>query len=139
MQGELFDDMPKVNFEGGLECNNCGIKKPIKNFTTMPSGEIKRKCRQCAREQQNLIKQIKKENPYPDENYSCPICERDMKEISKKGQIRLQNWVVDHCHKTKTFRGWICHHCNVGLGALSDDLDRLQNAVEYLRRHDDSI
>jgi len=134
-QKELFNNLPKTHLDGGLECNNCGIKQPEKNFTKMPSGEIKRKCRQCAREQGDLIKHLKKQNPYPDNNYTCPICERDMPEISRKGQKRLQNWVVDHCHKTETFRGWLCHHCNVGLGSFSDDFTRLERALDYLRKH----
>ena len=75
-------------------------------------------------------------HPYPNEKYCCPICSRDIKEIGKYGQPRLQNWVLDHCHETLTFRGWLCHHCNVGLGGFNDKLTRLQNAVEYLVNHE---
>lgn len=139
MQESLFPHLPKVDVEDGLECNNCGIVQPLKNFTKMPSGEIKRKCRQCAREQSNLIKHLKEKHPYPDNSYLCPICNRSINEISKRGQMRLQNWVLDHCHDTETFRGWLCHHCNVGLGAFSDDLLRIENAAKYLRKHNASI
>jgi hypothetical protein len=59
-------------------------------------------------------------------------CSRDIEEIGRKGQKRLQNWVLDHCHDTETFRGWLCHHCNTGLGSFSDDLARLKKAVDYL-------
>lgn len=51
----------------------------------------------------------------------CGICRR----LPKK-------WHVDHDHKTMEFRGWLCHHCNVGLGFLGDTLQRLRSAVEYL-------
>src|SRR5574343_216822 len=27
----------------------------------------------------------------------------------------------DHNHRTNAFRGWLCHHCNVGLGHFKDD------------------
>jgi len=30
--------------------------------------------------------------------------------------------VLDHCHDTDTFRGYICKHCNDGLGGFKDDL-----------------
>jgi hypothetical protein len=122
-------------FEDGLECNNCGIVQPVENFQHMASGEIKRKCRTCARDQSNLIKYLKKIHPYPADGYCCPICKRDIEQIARKGQKRLQNWVLDHCHDTETFRGWVCHHCNVGLGAFSDDLQRVENAAAYLQRH----
>ncbi|OUU15937.1 MAG: hypothetical protein CBB97_23515 [Candidatus Endolissoclinum sp. TMED37] len=137
MQGNLFDknEIPILWYEDGIVCNNCGIPQPVTQFQRMQSGEIKRKCRTCARNQSNLIKELKKIHPYPDDNYACPICERTINEISKKGQKRLQNWVLDHCHDTETFRGWVCHHCNTGLGAFSDCLDRIQKAVIYLMKH----
>lgn len=133
-QLELFNlEVQKIN--DGLECNNCGIVQPINNFQHMQSGEIKRKCRSCARNQSNLIKHLRSLHPYPEEDYICPICNRDIQEIGRKGQKRLQTWVIDHCHDTETFRGWVCHHCNVGLGAFNDKLDRVEAAVVYLKKH----
>lgn len=41
----------------------------------------------------------------------------------------------DHCHVTGKFRGFLCHHCNVGLGFFMDDVENLLCAIEYLRRH----
>ena len=101
----------------------------------MPSGEIKRKCSTCKRNQTNLVKHLKTIHTYPDENYLCPICNRDIEELGKKGQIRLQTWVLDHCHDTEVFRGWLCSNCNTGLGAFKDDLKRVTNACEYLNQH----
>jgi len=126
-------------YDDGLECNNCGTIQPIENFQHMLSGEIKRKCRSCARNQSRLINHLKDVHPYPQEDYQCPICERGLNEISKKGQRRLQNWVLDHCHDTETFRGWLCHHCNVGLGSLKDNIDRVANALKYLKKHKESL
>ena len=139
-QGTLFPiEELQVIHEDGLECNNCGIVQPVENFQRMQSGEIKRKCRSCARNQSNLIKELRNKHAYPDDNYSCPICQRTIAEIGRKGQTRLQNWVLDHCHETETFRGWVCHHCNTGLGAFSDSLDRIRKAVIYLKKHEDKI
>lgn len=140
VQEELFElDDDKPWYEDGIVCNNCGITQPITQFQQMQSGEIKRKCRTCARNQSNLIKKLRQIHPYPDKNYSCPICERTIKEISKRGQKKLQNWVLDHCHDTETFRGWLCHHCNTGLGAFSDSLDRIKKAVIYLNKHKEKM
>jgi hypothetical protein len=49
--------------------------------------------------------------------------------------MRMKTWVLDHCHETNTFRGWICHHCNTGLGAFSDETTRLAHAMRYLDAH----
>ena len=42
--------------------------------------------------------------------------------------------VLDHCHAHGTFRGWLCWHCNTGIGKLGDNVEGLMRAVEYLRR-----
>ena len=42
--------------------------------------------------------------------------------------------VLDHCHETGRFRGWICHKCNIALGALGDDEAGLRRAIDYLNR-----
>ena len=138
-QLEMFDDCGsethQYHGDDGIVCINCGTRQPPDQFCHMASGEIKRKCRTCARNQSTLIKELKKPNPYPDKDYTCPICDRHIDEIGQHGQTRLQNWVLDHCHDTETFRGWLCHHCNVWLGAFSDKLNRLIKAVKYLERH----
>jgi len=138
MQGELFTFTKEEVIEG-LVCNNCGELQPINQFQHMESGEIKRKCRTCARNQSRLLKELKAKHPYPDKDYKCPICTRNIDEIGSTGQTRLKNWVLDHCHDTETFRGWVCHHCNTGLGAFKDCLDRVKNAVLYLEKHKEKI
>jgi len=40
----------------------------------------------------------------------------------------------DHDHITYKFRGWVCVNCNVGMGRFEDDVDKLEQAKEYLRR-----
>ena len=55
--------------------------------------------------------------------------------VSRTGQVRMKNWNSDHCHETETFRGWICHHCNTGLGAFTDSTYKLGKAMQYLDKH----
>ena len=40
----------------------------------------------------------------------------------------------DHCHKTMSFRGWICPDCNTTLGRMDDNPQFLINAIEYLQK-----
>ena len=44
-----------------------------------------------------------------------------------------QHICVDHCHKTKLFRGWLCHSCNVALGHVEDSSELLLKLAQYLR------
>jgi len=52
----------------------------------------------------------------------CAICEA----------TQLQNFDVDHDHKTGVVRGLICRDCNFMLGKAKDDPIILSRAVEYL-------
>lgn len=51
----------------------------------------------------------------------CAICKDLMDDVC-----------VDHCHKTSAVRGLLCRKCNVGIGMLGDDADRLMAAIRYL-------
>ena len=141
----LFEmETTRKNIDDGLECINCGVVQPVENYVSVyvkgnKTGEIKRTCRSCKKGHMRVLTKLRQENAYPDEDYKCPICERDMAEVGRLGQPRLQMWVLDHCHDTETFRGWICGNCNTGIGGLKDNIDRVSNALKYLKKHKDSL
>ena len=56
----------------------------------------------------------------------CAIC--------KSGKSGGRGWNLDHDHKTNTFRGILCHNCNLGLGNFKDSLAVLDAAKNYLRK-----
>ena len=134
MQLEMFNNL-SPHYDGGLECNDCGIRQPVKNFQHMPAGEIKRKCVACRKKHNEVLRYLKSIHSYPEKDYVCPICNRDIKGISRKGQKMLQSWVLDHCHETEEFRSWLCGNCNTGLGAFKDNLERVSRAKLYLEGH----
>lgn len=41
---------------------------------------------------------------------------------------------LDHDHGTGAFRGWLCGHCNLGIGMLGDDTIGLRKALHYLEK-----
>lgn len=46
-----------------------------------------------------------------------------------------QSFHIDHCHTTNTFRGLLCHQCNIGLGNFKDNPELLVKAIAYLKEH----
>jgi len=50
-----------------------------------------------------------------------------------------KNFVVDHCHKTGTFRGILCSYCNRALGMFKDDIQVLKKAIAYLKEDKNEI
>jgi len=41
-------------------------------------------------------------------------------------------WHLDHNHETGAVRGLLCHGCNLALGLLKDDPERLSALLSYL-------
>ena len=54
----------------------------------------------------------------------CAICDLPMGEPC-----------VDHSHLTGKVRALVCHSCNLALGHMADDPDRLRAAAQYLEDH----
>jgi len=44
-------------------------------------------------------------------------------------------WNVDHDHKTLRVRGLLCHTCNLALGMLGDDAERMRGLALYLENN----
>ena len=63
--------------------------------------------------------------PTRPESEFCECCGR----LPGKNSINL-----DHCHLSNTFRGWLCHRCNTGIGMLGDNREGILKALAYLDR-----
>lgn len=55
------------------------------------------------------------------QNHMCAICSETPK-----------HWHIDHCHSTNKVRGMLCGPCNMALGLMKDDAERLNRAARYL-------
>lgn len=41
---------------------------------------------------------------------------------------------LDHCHLTRTFRGWLCNGCNIALGLVGDTPEGVERLLRYITR-----
>jgi hypothetical protein len=57
---------------------------------------------------------------------ACEVCGRPtgVKEIA-----------FDHCHRTGRFRGWLCGGCNLAIGNVREDPERLRKLAAYLEHN----
>lgn len=76
----------------------------------------------------------------------CKATEKQLKEMFnyQKGRCKICGVYVsnnkpmraiDHCHKTKKVRGWLCSKCNFGLGQFNDSPSLLRKAADYLESY----
>ena len=105
-------------------CRKCQQVKPLSEFRLANVRESRKQwyrteCKFCEK-QYNKGRQLahKQAGQKPDSCQLCGTTERSL--------------IMDHCHETETFRGWICQRCNHGLGAFGDDPLMLNKALQYL-------
>lgn len=64
----------------------------------------------------------------------CAVCKRPETRRGNHGQVK--HLAVDHDHRTGRIRGLLCHDCNVAIGYLADDPERMRDAMAYLDNTD---
>lgn len=69
-----------------------------------------------------------------EQNSRCAICDIHHDDVKNK-RLRYFKLCVDHDHNTGKTRGLLCPHCNLMLGQANDNIERLQEAIEYLKYH----
>ena len=123
----------QIAIEGKKQCIKCKRFLPEELFSKR-GGEnyLRTECRECNKKLVKERKELRAKHGSPPENYQCPLCGRTEEECKGEGSKRASAWVIDHCHKTNVFRGWLCHKCNRGLGAFGDDTRLLQKVLKYL-------
>jgi hypothetical protein len=62
----------------------------------------------------------------------CDICKINIYDYKKR-------FHVDHNHKTGKVRSLLCSSCNTGLGKFKENIDFLEQAINYLKRHNETI
>lgn len=103
-------------------CIYCNEEKEIKYFSKHKNNKdgFDNRCKQCKNKHKSIRDKLRKNAP-PKPNI-CECC-----------GIVSDKLVLDHDHKTKEFRGWICNQCNHGIGKLGDSIEGLERAIKYLK------
>lgn len=131
-----------IDLSGTATCTSCCQTKPNSEFKfyknrVNPSTNlclyVNKKCNSCIRaysqhkktskEQLNLLN-IARPIPSVDNPYRCDCCNKN---ITTTRTLQL-----DHCHKTGTFRGWLCKECNISMGNLGDSIECMVKVIKYL-------
>lgn len=47
-----------------------------------------------------------------------------------------KGWHTDHNHTTNQVRGELCHACNLSLGLLKEDIQRMEGLVTYMKHYE---
>lgn len=102
-------------------CSKCQQKKPVEDFRQYKEGKYRSECFNCEAEQGRHKRAAHKVAGNKPDN--CQCCGKETK-----------NLVVDHCHNTGNFRGWLCRNCNSGIGKLGDTESGLLRALMYLQK-----
>ncbi len=76
-----------------------------------------------------------------DQDNKCAICNQPETRIftqrTEKREMQIAKLCLDHNHETGKLRQLLCHDCNTGIGKFKDDIQRLQSAINYLKKHKD--
>jgi len=106
-------------------------------------------CRPCKKSRQKAYYKRKNEETggdwrkryyNPDPTYQAArrygITEAEVEALRSQGECEVcggaEGLSIDHDHETGQVRGLLCRGCNLALGHVDDDVDRLQKLIEYL-------
>ena len=135
-QLNLFNEKKEVvfkqDFERGVKiCSTCKKTLPITKFAILVRKDLNYRrsaCKKCSNEAAILTGKLKLE--VGEKPNVCDCCNRVVNQLVYNSKI-----VLDHCHDTGFFRGWICYACNQGIGKLGDNLEGVVKAVLYLSKN----
>ena len=136
IQTNLFGWTKDDPVEGDSKvCSKCGTDKPLAAYSFHSGGSyLRTECKSCTNHMTRIRKDIRSIYGMPDDDYCCPICLKTSEDVAGSGGKSAGSWVVDHCHSSDKFRGWLCHKCNRSLGGFEDNVDMMKRAIAYLTK-----
>jgi hypothetical protein len=141
-------------------CAKCKVLQPLTNFHVFThNNKYNSWCKSCSSNQsREQYQRDKIDNPkklknkylkfyygitldeynemYKKQNGVCAACGHP--ETSSKANMLLP-LSVDHCHTYSVVRGLLCNGCNVALGLLKEDAERIKGLLRYIENYRDEM
>jgi hypothetical protein len=67
----------------------------------------------------------------------CAICGNFETKKNTRNGDKIAELCIDHDHSTNKIRELLCRNCNTGIGMFKDDVNLVQTALNYLKKHKD--
>jgi len=136
-------------------CKVCKVEKELEKFAKNKICKlgVEHTCRTCATQRGILWERTNieaRKNAYMKYTYGitavqynsmrdaqgniCDICKKPETVIHKKYN-KVKDLVVDHNHSNGAVRGLLCTRCNTAIGLFKEDIESLESAILYLRKH----
>lgn len=110
-------------------CAECGTDTPIKR-----RGEAGYRCRVAYRATKGGTRESRLRRRVGERRMVLPddVDVLAITQCENPGCDRTERMATDHDHSTGLYRGRLCGPCNVALGFLADNSDRIRGLAEYL-------
>tara|TARA_R110001606_G_scaffold338036_1_gene486108 strand:- start:1603 stop:2016 length:414 start_codon:yes stop_codon:yes gene_type:complete len=133
-QDNLFgwDDTAPEDVESKV-CIKCGVDKALSCYSIANNNYLRTSCNSCISAANKVRNDLRAKVDAASEDHCCPICLKSGDAVAGHGGLKAGPWVLDHCHTSDEFRGWLCHNCNRALGLFKDRVDSLERAIDYLK------
>jgi hypothetical protein len=109
-------------------CKICSNKRTKIYYNINKKELIKKRVNTRYIQKYNMTSKQKKEM-IKNQNYRCLCCGCDLRKIPQK--LRC----IDHDHVKNNVRGVLCHFCNLSLGMMNEDIEKLKLLIIYIEKH----
>lgn len=75
---------------------------------------------------------------FKNQNGACAICHKEETTVNGHSKA-IKRLSVDHCHNSEKVRELLCNRCNTSLGLAEDNIELLQEMINYLNKHKELI
>lgn len=126
------------------KCTNCGVVNNGQNFHKggVAKDNLHSKCKPCRSKER---KEYTSKPEFRANRYGISVDKMNqMLELGCGICGSFEKLIIDHDHSCcnkqnyscgNCVRGVICNRCNLGLAHFEDSIDKMLNAIEYIRRN----
>lgn len=148
MDTVTHQDHPRLLASGERLCGKCGKQKQSSEFYLSSVGVYSHWCKECSKEHGKLTRNPEEEldkqlwynygitradyNALLEEQSGvCAACGQP-ESHTFKGKDKPKNLAVDHSHAFDAVRGLLCAECNLALGYMHDNPERIKALLKYV-------